>query len=114
MQITMPNPNFNFYRYQKIKVLLSNQSTTPSQPMIINRLSGDWLIIDIRFMFKDGKITQYMTLIRRELSLSDDELSQEPNTSKTPPKNTQTTNPNPVTTNPNPGQIIGVQPTSGT
>lgn len=106
MEIVMPNPNFNFYRYQKVKLLLSNQTSTPSQSVVIGRLSGDWLIIDIRFLFKDGKLKQYMTLIRRELSLSDEELKQEPGLKNNKEKSeTPTTNPTEQTTNPTAAEI---------
>lgn len=101
IEVIMPNPNYNFYRYQKIKVLLSNQTSTPSQSIVINRLSGDWLIIDIKFVFKDSKIRQYMTLVKRELELSQDELNREPNMGKTKEKPVSISpNPEPQTTNP--------------
>src|SRR5574343_73605 len=106
MEIVMPNPNFNFYRYQKVKLLLSNQTSTPSQSVVIGRLSGDWLIIDIRFLFKDGKLKQYMTLIRRELGLSDEELKQEPGLKNNKEKSEAPTN-NPIeqTINPTAAEI---------
>jgi len=70
----LPNPNFNLYKFQKVRLLLTNKTPTPSSDIVINRLSGDWLITDIKFIYKDGALNQELTLIKRELSLSPDEL----------------------------------------
>ena len=78
MEIDMTTPNYNIYRYQKIKVILSSNTPTPASPMINQRLSGDWLIIDIKFIFNAGTLRQKIVLTKRELELSDDELASEP------------------------------------
>jgi predicted chitinase len=41
------------------------------------RLSGEWLIMDIKYNLFEGKFTQVIDLIKRELSLSEDELANE-------------------------------------
>ena len=52
--------------------------------MINNRLTGEWLIIDIKFNYDiSSGLTQVVTLVKRELELSDEELEKELNQ---PPK----------------------------
>ncbi len=78
LEIIMKDPNFNIYKYQKIKIFISNQTNTPSADLRNQRLSGDWLIIDIKYVLSNNEFTQTIKLVKRELELSDDELSQEP------------------------------------
>lgn len=77
MEIELSTPNYNIYRFQKIKIVLSSNTPTPASPMINQRLTGDWLIVDIKFMYYDGSLKQIVTLVKRELELSDDELEKE-------------------------------------
>ena len=74
----MTTPNYNIYKFQKIKVVLSSNTPTPASPMINQRLTGDWLIVDIKFLFYDKVLRQVVTLVKRELELSNDELASEP------------------------------------
>ena len=89
LEVNMRTPNYNLYRFQKISVLVSNQASTPSQSHINNRLSGEWLIIDIVYQFDGSSYTQVIKLIKRELDLSADELESEPGTEKTPNTGTE-------------------------
>lgn len=77
IEIELSNPNYNVYRFQKIKLIISSNTPTPSAEMINQRLSGDWFIVDIRYNFFDSELSQVITLIKRELELSDDELKSE-------------------------------------
>lgn len=77
LEVTMRTPNFSIYKFQKIKVFLSNQTATPSADLVNRRLSGDWLITDIKFVFVDKSFKQILKLVKRELELSDSELSEE-------------------------------------
>lgn len=76
IEITMGNPNYNLYKFQKIRLLLKDK-TTPTGSDTNNRLSGDWLITDIRFEYTDGAYSQIVRLAKRELELSEEELSKE-------------------------------------
>jgi hypothetical protein len=67
--VELPTPNFNLYRFQKIKVILMNDRSSASSTMVNKRLSGNWIIIGISFKLVSGKYKQEVTLIRRELSL---------------------------------------------
>jgi predicted chitinase len=77
MEITMGNPNYSLYKFQKIRVFISNQSNMIAADMQNQRLSGEWLIMDIRYNFFDGSFKQIIDLVKRELSLSDEELINE-------------------------------------
>lgn len=71
IKITMRNPNFNFYKFQKIKVYVMNVSA--GQTEIVNeRLSGGWLIKEINFYFdNESGLKQELEMIKRELSVGD-------------------------------------------
>ncbi len=88
LEIDMQSPNYNIYRFQKINVLISNQASTPSQPHINNRLSGEWFITDIKFRYQNGKYSQIVKLIKRELELSPEELKSEGPQAKKTKENT--------------------------
>jgi LAS superfamily LD-carboxypeptidase LdcB len=71
----MPNPNFNLYKLQKVNMVFNNTSKTPSNPeALMWRLTGEWLIVNIEFNFKNGTIVQNITAIKRELSMSPSEI----------------------------------------
>ena len=93
IEVTMRTPNFSIYKFQKIKIFLSNQSSTPSSNIQNQRLSGDWLVNDIRFVYSNGSFKQYIKLLKRELELSNEELSNELpiNTTQTATSNTTNT-----------------------
>lgn len=80
--VRMRTPNYNLYRFQKINVIVSNQQSTPSASHINNRLSGEWFIIDIIYRYDGSKYEQSIKLIKRELNLSEQELSTEPEQNK--------------------------------
>lgn len=74
IEIEMRLPNFNFYKFQKVLVVISNQSRNLQEEWYNERLSGEWLIVDIRYKLFEMKFTQYITLVKRELELSESEL----------------------------------------
>lgn len=101
LEITMGIPNYSLYKYQKIKLFLSNQATTPSAGIKNERLSGDWLIIDIKFVYSQNKFSQIIKLVKRELELSDEELSNEdPQPKHTTGENTTNTDVDNTVNNP--------------
>lgn len=77
LKIKLQNPNYNLYRFQKIQILLTNQSATPGNDIKNDRISGSWFIIDIRLVLNEGKMFQEISLIKRELEVSSDELKSE-------------------------------------
>ena len=99
MEIELPSPNYNIYRFQKIRIMISSNTATPSSPMINQRLSGDWLIVDIRYILSNKSLKQVVTLIKRELELSEDELNNESISRKSQPYDSgRGSYDNPVTT----------------
>jgi hypothetical protein len=93
--LELPTPNYNLYKFQKIFLILSNQKTSPSRPLMNTRLTGQWLISDIAFTFIGGKFRQRVELSKRDLELSPEELKKEaPQTSPTNQSNEPTQNQN--------------------
>lgn len=99
MQIELPTPNYNLYRFQKIKLILSANTSTPSSKMVNQRLSGDWIIVDIEFKLLNGKILQTISLVKRELELAEDELASELVTNNKVTQGVRGTHDNPSTSN---------------
>ena len=93
IDIELPNPNFNLYKFQKIYIGFVNPSSTPTIGLTNDRLKGDWLIVDISFVFSEGKFKQVVKAIKRELGLTDEERNLTPPPGK---KETGQINDNPV------------------
>ena len=70
-RLTLPNVNYNLYVYQKVPIYFTPQKETPGiQNSVYKRLSGDWLITAIEFIYDGGgKYSQIITAVKRELSL---------------------------------------------
>ena len=75
--LELPTPNYNLYKFQKIFLILSNQKSSPSRPLMNTRLTGQWLISDIAFTFIGGKFRQRVELSKRDLEISPEELKKE-------------------------------------
>lgn len=73
MEIELPIPNFNLYKFQKILVAISNQAKGVVEEFFNTRLSGEWLIIDIKYRLASMKFAQVITLVKRELEVSRNE-----------------------------------------
>jgi hypothetical protein len=77
MDIRLPNPNFNLYKYQKIQVNVVKDQGLHTNPEIIEwRWSGEWLILDIRYEFSKGRLSQFVTLVRKEMGKDLEEKQQ--------------------------------------
>jgi hypothetical protein len=75
MDIILPNPNFNLYRFQKIQVILIKSRATISSPETVEwRFSGEWMISAIKFVFMNGKLNQEITLARKEMGKNPQEI----------------------------------------
>lgn len=121
--VELPTPNFNFYKFQKIYLALSNQSDKISKSQINTRLTGEWLIADISFKFVGNKLRQNINLVRRDLDLSPKEIEEEkttPPVDKKSEEGAQQNNENPVDQEPqltsepeSPGPTAAVTPVTG-
>jgi hypothetical protein len=78
----LPTPNYNLYKFKKIYLIVSNNKSSPGYSLFNPRLTGEWIICDISFTFISGKFKQKVELVRRDLSLSDEEISAELSTKK--------------------------------
>ena len=74
MEIEIPQPNFNLYRYQKIRVLFSHNAPSAATGMVNSRFTGDWMIADIRYVLVNGRFSQLLSLVKRELELTEEEV----------------------------------------
>lgn len=92
----LPNPNWNLYKFQKIKVNLINDAPTFANPSIVNwRYSGDYIIADIEYVWSKGKAIQNVRLVRKELGKTPEEIK------NTKPPTTNREEIKEVNTNPN-------------
>lgn len=78
LQADLPNPNYNLYKFQKIKINIVNQKQTVSDKDLIDkRISGDWVIIDIKFIWNGNSLKQSIICTRKELGKTDEEKENE-------------------------------------
>jgi hypothetical protein len=95
-ELYLPNPNFNLYKFQKIDVHFFNSVQTIQNDTYTNeRISGEWLIIDIRYEWKRGSLKQVLTISRKELNKKKEELD-----STTRPRENNNDNNNEINENP--------------
>ena len=125
MDISLPNPNFNLYRFQKIEVFIMKDAATPAAPEALQwRYSGEWMIASIKFTFLGGKLTQDITLARKEMGKNPAEIKEGTNNGKPEKKEEKNENPivgsasSTITNKPNEkykvGDVFTVQDSSGT
>lgn len=71
IKVTMRNPNFNLYRYQKLLVYVM-LSLIGNESVMNERLSGGWVITGINYTYEpeDG-LKQELIMVKRELSVND-------------------------------------------
>lgn len=67
----LPNPNFSLYVFQKIKVVFINLTQEPFNNILNERLTGYYLITNIKFEYSSGRMLQILHLSRRDLTLAD-------------------------------------------
>lgn len=96
LDMTLPQANFNLYLYQKIRIDFINEKQTLSNEKYKDeRLSGDWLIIDISFNWTRGSLTQKLTVVRKELGKTTSEQNEQ-KVSEDPTVNNSEINENPI------------------
>ncbi len=78
VELTLPVSNFNLYKYQKIKIIFVNQANTATNTDDIDvRKSGDWMILDIRYVYIKGTLGQRLLVGRKELNKTPEEQNQQ-------------------------------------
>jgi hypothetical protein len=99
VELELPNPNFNLYKFQKIEIAFINEKNTPSNPDTNQaRLSGEWMIIDIAYNWNGNKLTQEVKCVRKELSKTPEEIKDSTNNSAAKPEVNTQNNVNPTGT----------------
>jgi hypothetical protein len=74
LQADLPNPNYNLYKFMKVKINVINQKTTVNDTDILDeRISGDWIIIDITFNWNGSSLKQSIVCARKELGKTTEE-----------------------------------------
>lgn len=98
VDIVLPNPNFNLYKFMKIKMIFVNKISSPSNDEIIqSRLTGEWLIADIGYSWSRGKLEQNVNLVRKEIGKTPTEIeSDKNNMSSAGPEVNSEDNDNPI------------------
>ena len=82
---TLPNPNWNLYKFQKVQVQMVNKSSTPANPSPIDfRYSGSYIVADIEYVWAKGKMSQNVRLVRKELGKTPEEIQNAPPVQKKP------------------------------
>jgi len=125
MDISLPNANFNLYRFQKIQAFVVKAAATVGAPEVVQwRYSGEWMIASIKYNFKNGTLTQDITLARKELGKDPDEIKAGTNNGTKEKKEEKNENPivgtasSTITNKPNEkykiGDIFTVQNSDGT
>ena len=75
IRVDMTTPNFNFYKFQKIKVVIleDNLGNENSELISNQRLSGGWLILAINYIYDPSiGLKQELIMVKRELNVDGD------------------------------------------
>jgi hypothetical protein len=75
--LEIPQVNFNLYKFQKIRIHFINEAPTiAEEDLNQKRISGEWMIVDIKFSWAPGSTTQTVTAVRKELEKLPEEKGQ--------------------------------------
>lgn len=76
---TLPNANWNLYKYMKVDVSIINPTSTPTNPGIVDwRYSGFYIVADIEYIWNGKSMSQNVRLVRKELGKTPDEAKNSP------------------------------------
>jgi len=71
ISVILKTPNYNFYKFQKIKVYVMNP-ILGEQSTMNERLTGGWLIKEINLIYdRENGLSQELIMSKRELSAGD-------------------------------------------
>jgi hypothetical protein len=78
LQADLPSPNYNLYKFQKVRIDYINEKSTTNEPNVLDeRISGEWIIIDIKFIWSNGALKQSIVFTRKELGKTTEEKQNE-------------------------------------
>ena len=76
--LELPQCNYNLYKFQKIRILFVNEAPTiVEEDLTQKRISGEWMIVDIKFSWSKGQLTQTVQAVRKELEKLPEEIQNE-------------------------------------
>jgi len=107
VELELPNPNFNIYRFMKIDITFINQKVSPTAEEIVQtRISGEWMVLEIVYSWSGGKLAQKIICARKELGKLPEEIKNQATTKE--PENNIERNENPATASvPNSVYLVG-------
>lgn len=74
LKADLPSPNYNLYKFLKVRIKIINQKPTESDPDTLDeRISGEWVIIDIKFNWDGNSLKQSIVCARKELGKTTEE-----------------------------------------
>lgn len=71
MQIVLPIPNFNIRRFEKIKLLFTNNSLGTKAVQRNLKLNGEWLVTGVKFEWNGKSLYQFVNIVKRELTFGE-------------------------------------------
>jgi hypothetical protein len=77
IDLTLPNPNFNLYRYLKINFIMVLQKPSSNSGIIHTRITGNAIIDNIEFVFDGNRSYQKVFLIRRDITPLDQDETED-------------------------------------
>jgi len=81
VDIVLPNPNFNLYKYQKVNLNFVNHVPTVSMPDPFHwNKTGEWIISNIEYLWESNKLVQKIKLYRKEIGKTHEEVKNTPPT----------------------------------
>jgi len=111
LNATLPNANWNLYKFMKIGVDLINPSSTLTNPSIRDhRYSGYYIIADIEYLWNGKSMSQKLRLVKKELGKTPEEVRNDPQQQKKPEIKENNINPvgTTVSTTPVPNSVYTV------
>ena len=111
LNATLPNANWNLYKFMKIGVDLINPSPTPTNPGSKDfRYSGYYIIADIEYLWNGKSMSQKLRLVKKELGKTPDEIKNDPPQQKKPEVKENNTNPTGTTSSiiPAPNSVYNI------
>jgi hypothetical protein len=70
MRITLPKPNFNLKRFEKINLFFVNPNENVSQQKLNFKLNGEWLVTGITYEWNGSSYYQYVNIVKREIEIN--------------------------------------------
>ena len=71
LRIFLPTPNLNIRRFEKVKLMFTNNNVGVVNKATNTKLNGEWLVIGQSFEWVGQSLGQYVTLVKRELTIND-------------------------------------------